>query len=248
MDHSVAAIFKPDCEVALVRDFFGNKPDGFFVEVGANDPKKDSQSWHLEETGWSGILVEPLPDLAAELRRVRKAQVFEVACSSPNRAGEVMRLHVAGPFSSFDPHLAVTGMRADKVIDVKVRTLDEVLTEGQAAKPIDLLSVDVEGHEIDVLRGFDFSRWKPRLILLEDHVSSLDKHRFMTSAGYALMRRTGLNGWYVPREAAPPMSLLGRWQIARKYYLALPFRMFRDARRRLRDRIRFRQRDQRGAG
>ena len=245
MDHSVTAIFKPDREVALVRDFFDNKPDGFFVEVGANDPKKDSQSWHLEETGWSGILVEPLPDLAAELRRVRKAQVFEFACSSPNRAGEVMRLHVAGPFSSFDPHLAVTGMRADEVINVTVRTLDEVLTEGQAAKPIDLLSVDVEGHEIDVLRGFDFAQWKPRLILLEDHVSSLDKHRFMTKAGYALMRRTGLNGWYVPREDAPAMGLLGRWQIARKYYLALPFRMFRDARRRLRDRIRFRQRDQR---
>ena len=43
------------------------------------------------------------------------------------------------------------------------------------------MSVDVEGHELEVLRGFDFARWKPRLILLEDHVSSLDKHRFMTA-------------------------------------------------------------------
>ncbi len=248
MDTTVPAIFKPDREVTLVRDFFGNKTDGFFVEVGANDPKKDSQSWHLEQIGWNGILVEPLPDLAAELRRVRKARVFEVACSSPDRAGEVMQLHVAGPFSSFDPHLAVTGMRADKVIDVTVRTLDDVLAEGSVAKQFDLMSVDVEGHEIEVLRGFDFDRWKPRLILLEDHVSSLDKHRFMTKAGYTLMRRTGLNGWYVPRENAPPMSLLGRWQIARKYYLALPFRIFRDARRRLRDRIRFGRQDQRGTG
>ncbi len=80
----------------------------------------------------------------------------------------------------------------------------------------------------EVLSGFDFERWKPRLVLLEDHVSSLDKHRFMTRAGYALMRRSGLNGWYVPRADAPPMNLLGRWQIVRKYYLALPFRMFRD--------------------
>lgn len=243
MDRSVSAVFKPEFEPALVREFFRDRPRGFFVEVGANDPKKDSQSYHLEEAGWTGILVEPLPDLAAELRRQRKAQVFEVACSSPDQAGQIMRLHVAGAFSSFDPNLAVTGMRADRTIDVTVRTLDDVLSEGNAPAPIDLMSVDVEGHELQVLSGFDFERWKPRLVLLEDHVSSLDKHRFMTRAGYALMRRSGLNGWYVPREDAPPMNLLGRWQIARKYYLALPFRMFRDARRRLRDRIRFRHED-----
>jgi FkbM family methyltransferase len=243
MDRAVPTVFKPDFEAPLVREFFRDRPRGFFVEVGANDPKKDSQSWHLEQAGWTGILVEPLPDLAAELRRQRTAQVFEVACSSPDRAGQVMRLHVAGPFSSFDPNLAVTGMRADRVIDVKVRTLNDVLSEGNAQVPIDLMSVDVEGHELEVLSGFDFARWKPRLVLLEDHVSSLDKHHFMVRAGYALMRRTGLNGWYVPREDAPPMDLLGRWQIFRKYYLALPFRMFRDARRRLRDRIRFRHRD-----
>lgn len=243
MDRALPTVFKPDFEAPLVREFFRDRPRGFFVEVGANDPKKDSQSWHLEQAGWTGILVEPLPDLAAELRRQRTAQVFEVACSSPDRAGQVMRLHVAGPFSSFDPNLAVTGMRADRVIDVKVRTLNDVLSEGNAQVPIDLMSVDVEGHELEVLSGFDFARWKPRLVLLEDHVSSLDKHHFMMRSGYALMRRTGLNGWYVPREDAPPMDLLGRWQIFRKYYLALPFRMFRDARRRLRDRIRFRHRD-----
>ncbi|MGV3632972.1 MAG: FkbM family methyltransferase [Pseudorhodoplanes sp.] len=239
----MAAVFKPEFEAPLVREFFRDRSRGYFVEVGANDPKKDSQSWHLEQAGWTGILVEPLPDLAAELRRQRTAQVFEVACSSPDRAGQVMRLHVAGPFSSFDPNLAVTGMRADRVIDVSVRTLDDVLNEGKAQVPIDLMSVDVEGHELEVLSGFDFAHWKPRLVLLEDHVSSLDKHRFMLRSGYTLIRRTGLNGWYVPREDAPPMNLLGRWQIIRKYYLALPFRMFRDARRRLRDRIRFRHRD-----
>jgi FkbM family methyltransferase len=243
MDRTVSAVFKPELEAAMVRDFFRDRPRGFFVEVGANDPKKDSQSFHLEEAGWTGILVEPLPDLAAELRRQRKAQVFEVACSSPDRAGQIMRLHVAGAFSSFDPNLAVTGMRADRTIDVKVRTLDDVLSEGQATAPIDLMSVDVEGHELEVLSGFDFARWQPRLVLLEDHVTNLDKHRFMTGAGYVLMRRTGLNGWYVPRADAPPMDLTGRWQIARKYYLALPFRMFRDTRRRLRDRIRFRHQD-----
>lgn len=242
MESALSAVLKPEFEIPLVREFFRDTPNGFFVEVGANDPTKDSQSWHLEQAGWQGILIEPVPELASELRRVRKAQVFEVACSSPDRAGQVMTLHVAGPFSSFDPHLAVTGMRADHTVEVKVDTLDHVLSAGQAKRPIDLMSVDVEGHELEVLSGFDFARWQPRLILLEDHVSSLDKHRFMKRAGYALLRRTGLNGWYVPAGSAPPMDFAGRWQILRKYYLALPFRKFRDWRRRLRDRIRFGER------
>jgi hypothetical protein len=150
-----------------------------------------------------------------------------------------MRLYVSGAFSSFDPNLAVTGVRPERAIDVPVRTLDRLLEEANAPQPIDFMSVDVEGHEIEVLRGFDFVRWRPRLILLEDHVTGLDKHRFLTAAGYSLMRRTGLNGWYVPREQAPALDWFGRWQILRKYYLALPFRMLRDAKRRLRDRIRF---------
>ena len=66
-----------------------------------------------------------------------------------------------------------------------MRTLDSLLDEAEAPKPIDLLSVDVEGHELDVLRGFDFVRWQPRLILLEDHVTNLDKHTFCSARAIA---------------------------------------------------------------
>lgn len=231
----MAAIFPPDQETALVSDFFG-QARGYFVEVGANEPEKESQSFHLERAGWTGVLVEPQPDLAEKLRRMRTGRVFEAACSSPERAGTRMTLHVLGPYSSFDPRLAVTGLRPERAIEVPVRTLDDILEEAHAPRGFELLSVDVEGHELDVLRGFDFARWRPRLILLEDHVTSLDKHRFLKRAGYRLMRRTGLNGWYVPHEDAPALDLAGRWQIARKYYLGLPFRVLRDAKRRLRDR------------
>lgn len=232
----MAAIFSPDQEAALVRDFFGSVR-GYFVEVGANEPEKESQSFHLEREGWTGALIEPQPDLADKLRKMRRSQVFEAACSSPDRAGSRMTLYVLGPYSSFDPNLAVTGLRPEHAIEVPVRTLDDILQEAGAPCGFDLLSVDVEGHELDVLRGFDFARWQPRLILLEDHVTSLDKHRFLTQAGYRLMRRTGLNGWYVPEGKAPALDLKGQWQILRKYYLGLPFRIFRDARRRLRDRL-----------
>ena len=51
------------------------------------------------------------------------------------------------------------------VIQVPVTTLDDIRVEGGAPQPLDFLSVDVEGHEIEVLRAFNFARWQPRLIL-----------------------------------------------------------------------------------
>ncbi len=70
------------------------------------------------------------------------------------------------------------------------------------------------------LSGFDFARWQPRLILLEDHVGNLKKHRFLRAAGYRLIRRFENNGWYVPRDATIGVAPRERWEIVRKYYLA----------------------------
>ena len=56
-------------EQELVRKFFKHAPSGFFVEVGANRPRQESQTWHLEQLGWTGVLIEPQPDLAEDLRR-----------------------------------------------------------------------------------------------------------------------------------------------------------------------------------
>lgn len=230
-------VFPWQAENELKAEFFGAARSGFFVEVGANQPHEGSQSWQFEQAGWNGVLVEPQPDLAERLRQMRRAQVVAAACSSPDNAGTAMTLHLSGPHSSLRPELAVTGKLAHDAIDVPVRTLDDILEHARAPSPIDFVSIDVEGHEVEVLSGFDLGRWRPRLVLIEDHVASLATHRRLTGAGYRLIRRTGLNGWYVPRAQAPRIGL-GHWQIARKYYLALPIRMLRDRKRRLRDRIR----------
>ena len=230
----MARLLPQEEEERLVREFFGGMASGFFVEVGANHPTINSQTWHLEQAGWSGVLVEPQPDLAAFLITERKAQVFAVACSSPDKAGGTMPLHVAGPLSSLDRTQMAPGAQTEYVLMVPVRTLDDILEEAEAPTPIDLLSIDVEGHEVEVLRGFDFAWWRPQLILLEDHVADLSKHRFLKRAGYRLIRRAGFNGWYVPDHLPLRPSRRERWAILRKYYFALPFRKLRNLSRRLR--------------
>ena len=228
------AMFPPDVENELKEAFFGGARTGYFVEVGANDPQFLSQTWHLEQRGWTGVLVEPQPELAAELTRRRSAKVYPAACSSPRDSGRSMTLHLAGIHSSFDPDLNISTERAHGSVTVPVRTLDEILIDAGAPAPIDFLSIDIEGHEIPALEGFDFARWRPRLILIEDLAMNLDVHRCLTAHGYKWMRRTGLNSWYVPAETPVTVGLFGRWQFFRKHYLGVPFRHLREISRRIR--------------
>lgn len=222
-------------EQRLVREFLefltAGAP-GFFVDVGANHPYRGSQTWHLERRGWRGILVEPLPENADRLREARTATVFAVACSSPENAGQVLPFYAAGELSGLKRE-QMAPWAEPQVINVPIRTLDSLLEEAEAPQPLDFLSVDVEGHEIEVLRGFDFARWAPRLILMEDHIANLNRHRFMKANGYRLVRRTELNGWYVPASAPIRFGLGDNIHVLRKYFLGLHLRKMRHGWRRL---------------
>ncbi|MGZ8946153.1 MAG: hypothetical protein ACXW1W_12085 [Methylococcaceae bacterium] len=65
----------PDDEQELVRAFFKNKEDGYYVDVGANDPILESQTYHLEKLGWDGLLIEPLTNYCEALRAKRNGLV-----------------------------------------------------------------------------------------------------------------------------------------------------------------------------
>jgi hypothetical protein len=113
------------------------------------------------------------------------------------------------------------------VIYIETRTLDSILEENNIEINFDLLSIDVEGHEIELFKGFDIQRWKPKLVVLEDHVTSQDKHKFMTANGYDFLLRTGLNSWYVRNTNDYAISLKSKFEFIRKYYLGILFRKLR---------------------
>jgi FkbM family methyltransferase len=232
----MGAIFPPELQERLKEEFFGGARTGYFVDVGANDAELDSQSCHLETLGWTGVLVEPQPDLADKLRAKRRAKVYAVACSSPANSGRPMPLQLAGVYSSLERRLAVATVKPEGTLDVPIMTLDALLEHAAAPERIDFLSIDVEGHEIDVLSGVDLARWRPRLILIEDHVLDRNLHHTLRKRGYKWVRRTGLNSWYVPADCAMKVSMTGRLQFLRKYYLATPIRRFREILRRYRSR------------
>jgi FkbM family methyltransferase len=213
-------------EKELIWEFFGRKNAGIFVEVGANDPHAGSQTWLLEQNGWRGVLVEPQAALCEKLRSARKnSQVFQVACSSPERQGEaVFHIGQDDEHSTLETQIATDGARFVATDRVKVTTLDKVLAEA-GVQSIDFLSLDVEGHEIEVMRGFDFAKYRPALILIEDNAKTLTKHRFLVQHGYKLAKRTSLNNWYVPQSEPFHMTFwLERFELFRKMFLGYPFR------------------------
>jgi FkbM family methyltransferase len=190
-------------EQRLIRLFFEDRTSGFFVEVGANEPKLTSMTWHLEAVGWTGILVEPIPELCADLRRERpQSQVFQAACAAPEGCG--MADFVVTPDrsqSTLKRDALADPSRVARIEQVQVRTLDSILAEAGNPRP-DFVSIDVEGAQLDVLRGFALETVRPRLLLIEDHLTDFQTHRYLTRRGYRLCKRTGLNNWYIPRGTA----------------------------------------------
>lgn len=211
-------------EDLLVWKYFGAKPDGFYVEIGANHPTKGSQTCLLEQRGWKGILVEPIAKNCDLLRQQRPGSlVFNCALGSPAQRGRA-RFNVAANGDGHSGLVVNDGVVVEKVEEVELRTFDDVLAEAGNPK-LDFVSIDVEGTELQVLHGFDLARHLPALLLVEDWLYSLDLHRHLVRHGYRLVKRTGLNNWYIPKGR--PFSLssgMERLKLFRKMFLGLPFR------------------------
>ena len=214
-------------EDVLLWEYFAAKTDGFFLEAGANHPTKLSQTWLFEQHGWKGILVEPVAKNCELLRQLRPgSRVFQCALGAPEQRGRA-RINVAGGDDVLSGLVVDDDVIVERTEEVEVRTLDEVLAEADNPK-VDLMSIDVEGFELQVFRGLDFLRHQPALVLVEDHLHSLSVHRHLVRNGYRLVKRTGLNNWYIPRRQ--PFHLATwkeRLELFRKMFLSLPFRKFK---------------------
>jgi FkbM family methyltransferase len=224
-------------EDVVLWEYFGRKSDGFFVEAGANHPTVCSQTWLFEQQGWTGVLVEPLAAKCQLLRQQRpRSRVFQVALGAPEQRGRVQFAVAAGSdaLSGLTTHPEVV---VERVEEVEVWTLNDVLAEAGNPK-LDFVSIDVEGSELEVLRGFDLARHRPTVLLVEDHLQRLAVHRHLARHGYRLVRRTGCNNWYVPRNAPFASPFLEKCGVWKEIHLDTPVRCVRFALKRWRARHR----------
>ena len=167
-------------DLKLLAALEGEAP-GVFVELGAHDGVTQSNSILLEQRGWTGLLIEASPSSYARCKKARPGVIVEhSACVSANFKGSQITLTDVGLMSLTNRSGIDGDARASWVergegfaplprqdIEVPTATLSSILDRHRIGAP-DLLLLDVEGAEIDVLEGLDFTRHGPRFILAED--------------------------------------------------------------------------------
>lgn len=196
-------------EDVLLWRALGHVQNGFYIDVGANDPVEHSVTKAFYDRGWRGINIEPLPRFVQPLLEQRERDVnLAVAAGASEGVISLFDIPAVNGWATNDPLVAQSHREEGfdlSEIRVPLRTLAAICEE-HVAGDIHFLKVDVEGFEAEVLRGMDFVRWRPWVVVVEATKpnSPLLSHdsweSLLTGRGYAFAYFDGLNRYYVVNE------------------------------------------------
>lgn len=139
----------------IARFLFPGVEDGYFVDVGSGDGVVSSNSKLLEDRGWKGICIDPFPTNMEG----RSCEMFEEVVFSV--AGDKVSFRDAGFLGGIDSELGLTKEWADvkeaPLVEFSTVTLDDILQRANAPGFIHYMSLDIEGAELEALKGLSFS-------------------------------------------------------------------------------------------
>ena len=161
----------------IYNEIFPNITDGFFVEVGAYDGYRWSNTLSLINNGWGGAFIEPIPRYADSCRKRyennKKIKTYECCIGWENIKDK--KVYLGGPctttlesmvelYSKTDPG---DNHNLNKYITAPMYTLDTFLEENEIKENFEVLVIDVEGAEWDILEKFSINKWKPQMAIIE---------------------------------------------------------------------------------
>jgi FkbM family methyltransferase len=197
---------------------------GYYVDIGAHDPRFYSNTYWFYRQGWRGINVDAAPGTQKLFAKIRPADVNLEALVSDQET-EMTFYYWDTPFlvntlsAEYAQFLAGSWGREPKTIVMRSCRLDTILAEHLPPnQEISFMSIDVEGHDLSVLRSNNWDRFRPELVLAEDLTMSFESaaasemYQFMGSIGYEIYawlrptvvyRQMGLRDWLVHDFHAP---------------------------------------------
>jgi FkbM family methyltransferase len=189
----------------ILEDLMGVRR-GFYIDVGCNHPVHISNSFKLYVQNWKGLTIDLNKDLILQHQTERRDDI-QVHSAVSDEEKEVT-------VYEFDDH-AVNTIDADayskaaknynpktNFSTIRTKTLNQILQENNI-KDVDLLLIDVEGHDLNVLKSIDFNKYRPKLIVVEVFIYDMAKVnenelvRYMQSMGYTMYGYLIANAYFV---------------------------------------------------
>ena len=206
-------------EDVILRRIFGDKKDGFYIDIGASHPEFLSVTKHFYDQGWCGLNVDPLKKSITLFTKDRPRDLnLNLAIDCENGSREFFEITDYPELSTFSAEAAANlSVGGYNVISYPVNTItgDKLFSE-YVRYPVDFMKIDVEGRENEVIRSIDFYRYRPKVLVIEatipnspfpgwhdlKSIFSFEKWESMLlGSGYILAYFDGLNRFYVSEES-----------------------------------------------
>jgi FkbM family methyltransferase len=150
----------------VINAIFKNKNKGIYIDVGCHHPLINNNTYLLYKRGWRGINID-LDFSSIEMFNYFRPNDFnyKVALSSKKGESDLFFFHNRAPKNTLNKE---NGKGAKLVKKIKTNTLDNIVEQSKLSiKEVDFLSIDVEGNELEVLKGFNIKKYNPKVVVLE---------------------------------------------------------------------------------
>ena len=150
----------------ILNDIFKNKRKGFYIDIGCHHPIINNHTYLLYKKGWMGINVDIDFNSIDMFNFFRPKDInIQIALSNNIKNTDLYFYHNRAAKNTISKEF---GYDAVKVKNIKTNTLNNLIDEKKLNnQAIDFINIDVEGNELNVLKGFDLKKFKPKVILLE---------------------------------------------------------------------------------
>jgi FkbM family methyltransferase len=178
-------------EDEVLAELFTDRKDGTYVDVGAHHPFRYSNTYLLFKKGWKGVNIDPNPDTISNFNKARPQD--NNICVGVGKGGMLTYHRFSDPaVNTFKDAEAEKWKQKDFLTylgstQVEVRPLSELVSG-----PIDLLTIDAEGMDLEVLESYDWTHF-PAVILIEGE----DSRDFLEQKGYQLYATRGASRIYI---------------------------------------------------
>jgi len=190
----------------IIKDIFRNKKKGFYVDVGCQNPIKNNNTYLLHKKGWFGLNIDLDKD-NIDFFNVSRPNDENINTAISNKVGQtdLYFYHRKSPINTIDKSTSdFQKANVSQIKKIQTNTLNNILNNSKYKNTkINLLSVDVEGHELQVFEGLDFNLYKPEVIVVEvldlnvkkleiknlniENLFNTELYKFLTSKNYILV-------------------------------------------------------------